>query len=265
VRTIPEFVRAMCMTDEEENLYLLCYGPASIRGRKLAFEIDTAYPFRQDLILTITRAEGANLYVRIPAWCKKPLFEKDGVKCALVPTDGGFMLLDETLRAGDVIHITFPMEVTAEIVNDADMSGKYPIMYKRGPLVYALPIPTQWSSYEGTPRTPLPKGWSWFEAQPDFTGTIRFKEPWCVAADEDLDVGIITVTEKESSYVWSEPAVELSVPMKISPYTYRHAQAKNLEPTGQVRETEGESFPVTLVPLGCTNLRITYFPRQKKG
>ncbi|MBE6883364.1 MAG: hypothetical protein E7487_02035 [Ruminococcaceae bacterium] len=264
VRSVPEYVRSLCLTDAEKNVYLFCYGPASVNAEKLAFEMDTKYPFREKVTLTVTKAEGAKLYLRIPVWCKDAVVLHNGKAAALVPAEGGFVLLDETLAAGDVIELSFPMKVSIKRLNDSDVSSKFPMVVTRGPLLYAIPVPERWEAYPGDPITPLPEGWSWYEVFPDIADNEFRHAPWGMAIDEKMSADAVTAEEIASDgYVWENPPVVLNVPLYLAPFSYLHCSIRTHEPYGSTLETEGEAVNIKMVPYGCTNLRISCLPRKK--
>ena len=271
VRIIPEFIRGMGMIDENRDLYLLCYGPAEVKAPKLDFVMDTLYPFRDTITLHITRSEDAILNLRIPAWCKAPEATVNGRSVGLIHNEDGYARIDAVLAAGDIVVLHFPMEIKLVKVDDSDSASKFPISIERGPLVYALPVPEQWSEYPGNPITPLPEGWSWYEAVPELDTsecdvfTANYNAAWFKAIDETLTPDKIQVTEHEpTGYVWENPPVTLEVPLYHAKYAYMFLSPRMNEPWEVPLEVEGEATMCTLVPHGCTNLRITYLPRAAK-
>lgn len=268
VRIIPEFIRSMALTDEKQELYLLCYGPAEVSSSNLSFTMDTLYPFRDTITLHVHHADAASLHLRIPTWCKNPSVTVNGLAAALISDDSGFARLDADLAENDEVILTFPMEVTISRIDDSAACAKFPMVIERGPLVYAFPIPVEWKKYPGRPITPLPEDWSWFEAFPamDWRDPIaRRNSCWHKAIDEQLDPQLIRVVEHETTgYVWEEPPVTLEVPLYRAPYAYMLYTPRPQEAWESPLEIEGEAEMCTLVPHGCTNLRVTYLPRAAK-
>ena len=271
VRIIPEFIRGMGMIDENQELYLLCYGPAEVKAPKLDFVMDTLYPFRDTITLHITRSEEAVLNLRIPAWCKAPEVAVNGRSVGLIHNEDGYARIAAVLAAGDVVVLHFPMEIKLVKVDDSDSASKFPISIERGPLVYALPVSERWTEYPGNPITPLPEGWSWYEAVPELDTsecdvfTANYNAPWFKAIDETLTPDKIQVTEHEpTGYVWENPPITLEVPLYHAKYAYMFLSPRMNEPWEVPLEVEGEATMCTLVPHGCTNLRITYLPRAAR-
>ena len=282
VRVIPEFIRGMCMLNQQGQLHLFCYGPASVRSAAMDFEMDTLYPFRDTVTLNITKAQAQTIHLRIPAWCKAPAVTVNGKPAALSLGENGFAALQTALNTGDTVVIRFPMEVSVQTVDDTDSGRRYPVCIQRGPLVYALPVPEKWTPYAGRPITPLPEGWNWYHARADFSGIPvdamhknqspneqRYKAytqaPWAKAIREDVQPEQIQVEEVEpAGYVWENPPVKLHVPMYHAPLVHMTTGHRTHEIWNCPVQTEGEEQLCTMVPHGCTNLRITYIPKIPK-
>ncbi|MBE6999633.1 MAG: hypothetical protein E7428_05565 [Ruminococcaceae bacterium] len=268
VRLIPEYLRSMIMLDKEDEVYLLCYGPADVKSPKLDFAIDTLYPFRETITLQITRGQREKLHVRIPGWCKKPLATVNGKEIELIKDGKGFARIAAALSAGDMVELHFPMEIKIVKVDDSHSASKFPISIERGPLVYALPVPVRWAEYPGNPITPLPEGWCWYEAFPDLDFSAgdgfapHWNASWAKAVDENLTPNQIRVVETEvDGYVWEKPPVALEVPLYHAKLAHMFLSPRMGEAWEVPLDVEGNAEYCTMVPHGCTNLRITYLPR----
>jgi hypothetical protein len=234
------------------------------------FKIETLYPFRDSLTIRVCRG-GGKLHLRIPSWCRELTVSLNGKPCRTVENADGFAEIEDRLCAGDAVTVRFSMEVEVMHIDDSDTHQQYPIALRRGPLVYSLPVPTRWSEWKGMPITPLPEGWSWFECEPDIPDSesrdlfsAYQNASWSKAASETLSTTDVIVHERTTSgYVWEDPPVVLEVPLRQAPSAYDHHAVKNTVPYGAAQETEGDEVLCTMVPHGCTNLRITYLPRAK--
>lgn len=265
VRTVPEYVRGMCLTDQDDNIYMLAYGPASVTSRKAVFTIDTLYPFRDTIHITIKQAANAVFHFRIPDWCDNPELYVNGIKAAFTQAAGGYVKLAENPQTGDQIKLVFPMKIKVNKIDDRASAAKYPISICRGPIVFALHISEKWVAYEGRPITPLPEDWSWYEAFPEDAGQDwPGQKSWYRSIDEKLDADKIVVRElPENGYVWENPPVVLDVPLYKSDFCYSPPAARTYDPWECPVEINGEAEMHELIPFGCTSLRITYFPRAK--
>lgn len=264
VRTVPEYVRSMCLTDREDNLFLLCYGPCDIRSKKLDITQDTMYPFRENITFKINRAEdNAKLCLRIPEWCKNAAAIVGSKNIPLKADELGFACLDSKLKTGDEITVHFPMAPMLHKADDADASSKFPMYITRGPLVFAIPVDVRWENYEGDPITPLPENWNWFEAFPDVNDfhSASFNS----AIDENLTEDALNVEELDvDGYVWEKPPVTITLPLRRTLYNHLDCSLRTYQHYGSELETEDKDVMTKLVPYGCTNLRITFIPRGKK-
>lgn len=266
---IPEYIRDMIMTDKDNEVYFFCYGPVKIQTKHFEIDIDTLYPFREDIVLHIKKADNLRCFFRIPKWSTLSTAEVNGKNYNLVPEENGFAVLPEPICTGDTVKLYFRMTVRLSKLDDSAGASKFPIVVERGPLLYALPIPEKWYPYKGRPITPLPEGWSWFEVVPDVeechdeSGRL-LPAIWNRAIDEQLSAEAIRVKEQAvSGYVWENPPVKIELPLYPFRYGYLLRSTKPQEVFDVPIKTNEQQEYCTLVPYGCTTLRIAYLPRVK--
>jgi hypothetical protein len=273
---MPDFLYGMGLTGKDGGLYVSSYGPARINFGSLALESDTLYPFRDTISYKVSATAPVEkaIHFRVPAWCKGAEFRVNGDPALGEKKPGAWFKVSRVWKEGDVIEIRFPMEVTVKRLNDGNSWKHYPLVIEYGPLVFSLPIPEVWEAIPGRPRTSLPEGWSWYDVKPDLIwdnrgdvyeqqGLRKYNISWNVAIDEKLDPGSIKVTEHNSEgYVWEKPLLTLTVPGYKALYSY----APYIRKTNEVYEAPiavQEELVLNLTPYGCSNLRITCFPRAK--
>lgn len=275
VRILPEFVRDMVMYEENGTLCYLYYAPSTFEHNGVKITLDTKYPF-DDLLSFIVEGEKNNvsLKFRVPEWCSDPQLTING-KPVSAAIEDGFMIPDVTFNSGDRLELRFPMKVKVLHIDDSDRSKNYPIALKYGPLVFSLPVPTEWTAHPGNPATPLPEGWSWFDAAAivppsgldvyDDIGMKKMLISWNVALDEAISEDEVTVERVNATgYAWEDPHIKLHLKAFKAPYSYAPYPYANMEPfTENGYSYVTDSVDIELVPYGCTNLRITYFPRAK--
>jgi len=111
----------------------------------LELEIDTDFPYDDQVLLTVTKARSATpVSLRIPGWCAKPSVKVNGRLRAATPKNGYIAL---TLRAGDRVTLTLPMSLRAEAMPDAPNL----IAFLNGPLVLAADLGSAeqpWDSFD---------------------------------------------------------------------------------------------------------------------
>ena len=278
VRLLPEFMRNSTLTDAEGNLYFAAYMPCRIGADDMEIEAQTEYPFRDTIAFRIHTAAPVKktLHFRIPDWCDAAALTVNGKKTPVACRKKTFAALAGTWQNGDVVTLTLPMTVRIERVNDADRNAKFPLTVFYGPLLFALPIPEQWNAWEGKPYTPLPEGWHWYNVEPvlppsgldvyDDMGMRKFLISWNVALDENITPDQVTPTYTPTDgYPWERPPVTLTLPGFKAPYSYAPYATKTFEPAGDGGHVYvTDPLTLTLVPFGCTALRISYFPRAEK-
>ncbi len=271
VAVIPEFIRGMLLHDGDGSLYVMVYGPCTLEHGAFGVKVDTLYPFRNSSKIEITKNGEYDINLRIPEWSKGHKITLNGKEVSFSEEDG-FAKLHSAWTMGDVVEISFKAVAEVIRIDDTDAAKKYPVAIKYGALVYSYHIPELWTPIAGKPETPLPEGWSWFnvtpvheEAQVDDAhermGLRKYQISWNVALDENLSPDDITVENIDSDgYAWEEPKIKLHTHCYKAPFLCAPYPTKTFEPFGEYQFVT-EKLPLELVPYGCTNLRITYFPK----
>lgn len=271
VRAIPEFIKGMLVTDFEDNIYTMAYGPCSLNYKGIEMTEKTNYPFRNNVLFEIKSDKEFTLNLKVPAWSKGFTVKVNGKEENFAVEDS-FVAVRKTWKKGDTVEISFKAEVEVVTVDDSDAGSKYPLAVKYGALVFAFHVPERWQAVRGNPMTPLPEGWSWWEIHPTYVdadieeiheriGMRRHQYSWNIAVDENWSANDFEIEEIEPcGYAWSNPMIKLHTHCYKAPFLTAPYQNKTLEPFEKY-QTVTEKIPLELVPYGCTNLRITYFPR----
>ena len=272
---MPNYLRTMALQGED-GIYLSAYGPAEIRCGAFTLQEDTRYPFRDTVQFTFC-SEGhvdTALHFRVPKWCKGMELIVNGEAVLVTAKAGEYQTVWRTWKNGDTVTLRLPMAVETFKVDDADCAGKFPMAFEYGPLLFSLHIPERWREVPGIPNTPLPEDWHWYKVIPPNTnderadpnereGFRKFNTCYNVAVDENIDPNSIRVELcEEDGYVWETPQIKLHVPGYKALLSYPPYLKKTIDPYFAPMPVHGE-LELELVPHGCTNLRITYFPRAK--
>ena len=271
---MPDYLYGMALADCEGGIYIASYGPARINLGGFCLESDTLYPFC-DTVEYAVRGGGAKKKIRfrIPSWCEGAEISVNGEKLLGEMKPGSWFAAERVWNDGDMILVQLPMKVKIGRLDDSDSWRHYPLAVEYGPLLFSLPIPEVWNTIKGSPRTPLPEGWSWYSVTPkldwDERGDIYEQQGWRkhnigwnVAIDEALDPESVKVERHEGGYVWENPRVTLTLPGYKALYSYAPYIHKTHEVYQAPIDVQGE-LTLKLVPYGCTCLRISYFPRAK--
>ncbi len=254
-RLIPNYAIRMWMR-HGEGLAATLYGPSTLTttvGRHeepITIAQRTGYPFDETIHLEIGLKHPVSfpLSFRIPAWCDAPRLEVNGKAMEMPPLKDGFVTLDRRFHPGDTVTLTLPMRVVATHWPDKG------IALEHGPLVYALPIETEWTAV-ADPRYATAEFPAW-NATP--------KSAWNYGLASDPSQAVFE-RHPVSDDPWSVPPTTLKVKArKIEGWDFqtnpKNPKQRYTPPLPSVRQA-GEPETITLVPYGSTELRLTIFPQ----
>ena len=137
--------------EKGNSLIVNLYMPSRVTWDKggMALEMDTDFPFSEQVSLTIDEApeESRELAFRIPAWCQAAIsVNLNGETLEAVPS-GGYLLLNRVWRAGDRLDVTLPMQLHTEALPDDDTVTAM----LHGPLVLAADVGSASEPFESMP------------------------------------------------------------------------------------------------------------------
>jgi hypothetical protein len=254
----PKFASHLAMAAPEDGLALVAYAPSEIRFRSgevpVRVSVDTDYPFRETLSLTVDPDETVSfpLFLRVPAWAEGATVAVSGGRAeAMAP--GTFHELRRPWSPGTGVTIRFPMRPKVTVrYNDA-------LSIERGPLVFSLSPEEEWTRVNADkPHRELPHG--------DFE--VRPASPWNygLILDPDIPGQDLEFRERPVGDVPFSPGgagVSASVRARRLPrWGMAHGWAGEITPG--VQESDEPEEMITLLPYGCTNIRVTEFPRLKE-
>jgi DUF1680 family protein len=246
----PKFAASLWMATHESGLAAVAYAPSRVDARvrgdvEVAILEDTDYPFRDTVRLTVYPASPVRfrLQVRIPAWAQGATVTVQGTQEANV-MPGSFHILEREWKYGDVVELRFPMALRA--------TGHYRggVAVNRGPLVFSLLMGEEWKQIKGEPPH---ADWEVYPTTPWNYGLV---------IDPGNPDRFLTVKERQVGEMPFSPdgaPVRLIAKGRRIPEWKLVAGSAGPLPPSPVRTQEPEKT-LTLIPYGCTNLRVTVFP-----
>ena len=289
-RLMPNYATRMWMEDGQGGLVAALYGPSRITARvgesnqEVTVVEETSYPFVETIEFQVRTEKPVSfpLLLRIPGWCEQAAISINGRPLQERLKPGTFFKLDRVFHPNDRITLDLPMQLK---LSHWDHGG---IGIERGPLVYSLRIDEDWQ------LDPLDK-----RTTEDFPAwNVYATSAWnyALAVDEDnLDHVAEIVRKPMKNHPWDKKTapVEIRVPArrvrgwKIEKHKIIDGEWINEEVFALSKQMTGdgrlrgdfaftpqlpdvETLPgrlgkrvetVTLIPYGCTTLRISVFPQ----
>ncbi|MCK3682864.1 beta-L-arabinofuranosidase domain-containing protein [Maribellus sp. YY47] len=254
----PKFVQNTWYATADNGLAALVYGPTTVtakvaNGELVTIKEETGYPFKEQILFTVESENAVKFpfHLRIPEWCKSFRLNINN-NVQQVEAKNGIVILDREWKSDDKVELDLGMDFRFSYWHEMSLG------IERGPLVYALKIKEEWrevtkEGYDDTFWEVLPKSpWNyaiWEKTVKDNDFQIDFSEdiqpnPW------NLQNAPITVkTKGRRMPIWTEN---------------RNMAGKTPSPAWPYRIVEDNEEEITLIPYGCTTLRIAQFPVYRK-
>jgi len=246
----PKFAAHLWMQTPDGGLVALSYAPClvktSVSDIPVSVEVNTDYPFRETvkLLVSAEHAVRFSLYLRIPQWSQETTLVIGDRPGERIQQPGTFYRLDHLWQESTTLSLHFSMPIRTQTRYHNS------VVLERGPLVYALKVEEEWRHIRGE----LPHAdWEVHPKSPwNYALEVDPTHPEASCRVEDHPLGVTPFSPEGAP-------VSIHVQGRLLPiWTLEHNAAGPL-PMSPVASTHPLE-ELTLIPYGCTNLRITEFP-----
>jgi hypothetical protein len=254
----PYYAENLWQASADDGVVAWLYAASSVTarvgqaGQTVTIEEETNYPFSGSVTMRVTGADGIAfpLYLRVPGWCTDLGVQVNGEPIHLTglgDLSGGLVRIERTWQAGDVVTVEMGMQIT---LTEWPRTGS--VSVNRGPLTYSLRIGEAWRRCGGT------DAWPEWEVLPtsawNYGLLINRENPL-----ENLSVERIAETIADQPWTLTDaPVVIKARGKRIPQWGLENETVQQLQPS-PVRSGEPEE-ELTLIPLGCSRLRIACLP-----
>ncbi len=292
-RMMPNFAINAWMADGKGGLAAAMYAPSSVTfpaGRHnsiITVDEDTYYPFSDTVNFTfhLKKSNNFSFYVRIPGWCTKARILVNGEELSHTNTPGAYISINRKYKEGDNIKVILPSDFK---INKGPENG---ITVEKGPLVYSLKIQEDWKKDQQDERSTADfPAWELFPKSPwnyalcinpeNIANEIKVVSkayslnPWSIESSPvELKIPARIVNgwdlEKKNEMKFEHWTVERDVLGKVLRWYIDKSTIEKgpwlfspLLPGADLlkKGLSNNTDTVTLVPYGCSKLRITVFP-----
>jgi hypothetical protein len=255
----PKFTQNLWYATTDSGVAALLYAPSEVKvyvGKQIpvTFKEETNYPFEESIRFTLSAGQKVSFpfHLRIPAWCKKGIIKVNG---KVWQEAGGNQVVKITRewKPGDIVELQLPMHIFQNTWFENSMS------VERGPITYALKIGEAEQVVSNT-KDPVDNGPTYTEVRP----TTPWNYGLTATPDNQLpDRYKVITTGVMPANPWTsaQAPIYLKTTAKRIPSWQLYNEMTGPLPYSITYGMEtGAEEEITLIPYGCTKLRISQFP-----
>lgn len=253
----PKFVQNLWYATVDNGLAALVYGASKVtakvgNGQTVTIIEDTDYPFKESVRFTIHTSEDVRfpLHLRVPLWCKSAHLKVNNEELEM--GEDNITVINRRWKSGDTVELVMDMDFRFTRWHENSLG------IERGPLVYALKVKEDWRKIEIERMTDK----ELWEVYP--------KSAWNYAIlGKELKKGDLnlSVSDTISDYPWNLKNAPIQIrakALRLPEWRIQNYSAGKVMVPPRVKKDSKNAGSVvediTLIPYGCTTLRISQFP-----
>lgn len=261
----PKFTKHLWYASEDNGLAALVYSPNSVTakvgsGVTVSIQEKTNYPFEEDITFELNIVDDAEvvefpLHLRIPEWCEMATIKINNE--VWEESEGNQIVrIKREWKSGDVVELALPMDVSISRWYEGSAA------VERGPLLYALRMEENWTKV----NSDNPRYGKWYyEVHTNTPWNYCLKEESITSENTQTDFQVIKKGVK--GYPWNVENAPIEIKTKgkrMNEWQLYNGSAGPLPFSVQYQATTMPEEEITLIPYGCTTLRIAEFPITRK-
>lgn len=254
----PKFVQNLWMATDDNGIAALIYAPSELNtkladGTNIQFTEETDYPFNDVVRFTYKSSAQATfpLHLRIPSWCGIAEVKVNG-ELLYQPKGGQILKLPRKWKKNDVVELKLPMKINiSRWFNNS-------VGIERGPLVYALKIEESWKQIKN--EKDREQYGDYLEVYPKSDWNYAIWDGSIKDIQSNFEIVEIRKPGNEPWNLQNAPITIKTKGKKVPEWKLYNGDAGPLPYSNIGYLNDEKTEEITLVPYGCTTLRISEFP-----